>query len=81
MKHSKKIIDLAYNIMQGKKYIQTEWGKKTQEGLIDMIENETAAPDLLEACKALLEMITDNRLHGDEVYRASEAVSKAEGKD
>ncbi len=39
-----------------------------------------AAPELLEACRGLLDMITNNRLHGDEVYRASDAIRKAEGK-
>ncbi len=28
--------------------------------------------------KALLDMITNNRLHGPEVYRASDAIKKAE---
>ncbi len=36
--------------------------------------------ELLEACRGLLDMITDNRLHGDEVYRASDAIKKAEVK-
>jgi len=39
-----------------------------------------AAPDLLEACKELLDMITDNRLHGPEVYKAAQAIAKAEGR-
>jgi hypothetical protein len=38
-----------------------------------------AAPELLEACQGLLDMITDNRLHGPEVYQASDAIKKAKG--
>lgn len=37
-----------------------------------------AAPDLLEALTNLLDMITDNRLHGPEVLAAAEAIHKAE---
>ena len=40
-----------------------------------------AAPTLLEACQGLLEMITDNRLHGPEVYQASDAIKHAEGRE
>jgi hypothetical protein len=40
-----------------------------------------ASPYLLAACKALLEMITDNRLHGPEVYNAAQAIHKAEGRE
>jgi len=38
-----------------------------------------ASPALLEACERLLEMITDNRLHGPEVYEAAEVISAAKG--
>jgi len=38
-----------------------------------------AAPDLLEACQGLLDMITDNRLHGPEVFFAADAIAAAEG--
>ena len=38
-----------------------------------------AAPDLLEACQGLLDMITDNRLHGPEVFFAADAIAKAGG--
>jgi hypothetical protein len=38
-----------------------------------------AAPELLEACQGLLDMITDNRLHGPGVYQASDAIKKAKG--
>lgn len=39
-----------------------------------------SAPELLDALKGLLEMVTDNRLHGDEVYKAGDAIKKAEGR-
>jgi hypothetical protein len=42
-----------------------------------LVEN---APKLLKALRDLLDMITDNRLHGPEVYAASEAIALADGK-
>ena len=35
--------------------------------------------DLLEACRGLIDMITDNRLHGPEVFFAADAIAAAEG--
>ena len=50
------------------------------------IETQTAnarliatSPMLLEACRGLLDMITDNRLHGSEVFFAADAIAAAEG--
>ena len=37
-----------------------------------------AAPELLEVCEGLLEMVTDNRTHGPEIERAVKAIRKAE---
>jgi hypothetical protein len=37
-----------------------------------------AAPDLLGACRGLLDMITDNRTHGPEIDTACAAIAKAE---
>ena len=39
------------------------------------------APDLLEACEKLLDMITDSRLHGDEVDFAADVIYKAKGEN
>ena len=36
-----------------------------------------AAPELLEACRGLIDMITDNRTHGPEIDRACAAINKA----
>ena len=41
--------------------------------------NKSVNSELLDACKALLDMITDNRLHGEEVYQATQAIAKARG--
>jgi hypothetical protein len=38
----------------------------------------TVASDLLEALRALLDMVTDNRLHGPEILKACDAIAKAE---
>ena len=37
------------------------------------------SPMLLEACRGLLDMITNNRLHGPEVIFAADAIAAAEG--
>ena len=37
------------------------------------------SPMLLEACRGLLDMITDSRLHGPEVIFAADAIAAAEG--
>jgi len=42
---------------------------------------EKAAPELLKACRGLLDMITDNRLHGPEVFFAAAAIAAAEGRE
>lgn len=41
-------------IMCGKEKIHTEYGFKTAEGIADLIDRKTAAPDLLAACESLL---------------------------
>jgi hypothetical protein len=38
-----------------------------------------SAPELLEALRAMLEMTTDNRTHGKEIYRACAVIQEAEG--
>lgn len=38
-----------------------------------------AAPEMLEALESLLDMVTDNRSHGPEVYRAAQIIAKAKG--
>jgi hypothetical protein len=35
--------------------------------------------ELLEVCRALLDMVTDNRTHGPEIDKACQAIAKAEG--
>lgn len=39
-----------------------------------------SAPELLNSLQSLLEMVTDNRLHGNEVYQASNTIAKALGR-
>src|SRR5262249_27092401 len=38
-----------------------------------------AAPAMYEALESLLNMVTDNRTHGDEVFKAAEVLAKARG--
>jgi len=38
----------------------TTYGRKTVAGVADIIDGQTAAPDLLEACQGLLEHLPDD---------------------
>ena len=40
-----------------------------------------AAPELLEALRNMIDMVTDNRTHGIEIDRAVEVIAKAEGRE
>jgi hypothetical protein len=68
-------------ILNGKREISTEYGKKTALGIADLIDNETGARNLLEACKAMLAReaeLTTGDCYTE--YRAIEAaILKAEG--
>lgn len=57
--------------------VETPQGSKNWLFVKKCIENHD---DLITALDSLLEMITDNRLHGDEIFKASETLSKARGK-
>ena len=50
-KHTRGATEAAWVIMAGKAKIETEFGKKTLEGIADLIDRKTAAPELLEALK------------------------------
>lgn len=52
---------------------------KTQEELNANAALISAAPDLLDACLALLDMATDSRCHGSEIDFACAAIAKAKG--
>lgn len=72
---------------EGNKF-ETAWGRKTRTGLAACIDELTAAPDLLAACKTALEHlgICDDRCYesgesGSEVILQIEAaIAKAEGR-
>lgn len=53
-KHAPGSVKIAKVIINGKGRIKTEWGEKTAEGIADMIDNETHAPELLEALKYIV---------------------------
>ena len=50
-KHTPGATEAARVIMAGKAKVETEYGKKTLEGIADLIDRKTAAPKLLEAAK------------------------------
>ena len=67
------------------KYIPTEYGRKTTEGVADLIDRETSTPDLLEACKYVVQYHREHdsgegELFGlDFVTTCINAIAKAEG--
>jgi hypothetical protein len=48
MKHTPGAIKASKIIMNDRKLIRTDYGDKTEEGLADLIDNETAAPEMLD---------------------------------
>ena len=52
-KHTAGALKAAKIIMNGKARIKTEYGEKSIEGIADLIERETAAPEMYEALKEL----------------------------
>ena len=55
--HTPGAMKAATVIMNGKNRIKTNYGEKSLEGIADLIDRETAAPELLEACEQALELI------------------------
>lgn len=56
-KHTPGAVNAARIIINGKELLSTRYGRKTAEGLADMIDRETHAPELLD----MLRMVS-NRL-------------------
>lgn len=82
--HTPGAIEAARIIIRGKKRIHTEYGFKTVRGLADLIDKQTAAPELLEAIKALTEVshLINVRQHanapiGPEVWSESHRAENA----
>lgn len=48
MNHTKGALKAAEVIMNGKKLMSTEYGKKSLEEIADLIEIETAAPEIMQ---------------------------------
>jgi len=71
-------------IMNGRDRIKTEYGEKTVYGIADLIERQTAAPELLEACKNIVQAceLTDDAYYDaidTAINIARAAIAKAEG--
>ena len=88
MKHTPGAIKAA-EIITGGKYgekqrYHTQYGDKTVIGIADLIDRETAAPDLLEACQLALDQIC-GKLHGIDTENTvvlpalKRAIAKAKG--
>jgi len=52
--HTPGAVEAARIIMNGAYYMGTLYGRKTAEGLADLIDRKTAAPDLLKALQNCL---------------------------
>ena len=82
--HTPGALRAAHIIMNGKEKILTEYGTKRAEGIADLIEHETAAPELLEACKKLLAAAVCNYDPKTTLYEygalAEAAIARAEGR-
>jgi hypothetical protein len=72
-------IRAAAAIMDGRGTMQTSYGLKTEAGLADLIEQETGASDLLEACKNAIKII-DGVVNPTAVSHILEAIETAEGR-
>jgi len=84
MKHTQGALIAAEIILNGKPTIWTGYGKKTLEGLAELIDRMTAAPELLQGCNAALAYLADpaskfseNRQEAAKIIRA--AIAKVEG--
>ena len=79
-KHTRGATEAAWVIMAGKAKIETEFGKKTLEGIADLIDRKTAAPDLLKAAKYALSCLTNgDTLPEWTIRECRAAIAKAEG--
>ena len=80
-KHTPGALRAATVIMNMAHTIETDYGQKTEEGIADLIDRETHAPEMLEA---LEEIIEGTRLHYDtidvrKVAKAAIQAAKGEG--
>jgi hypothetical protein len=53
-KHTPGALRAAKIIMGGRSNLVTEYGRKSEEGIADLVDNETYVLELLEACRAML---------------------------
>ena len=72
-KHTPGAVRAAKTIMNGHKLINTAYGRKTEEGITDLIERETGAEELLAALKGLFEHCAMVHKHSGEGSNQREA--------
>ena len=78
-KHTRGATEAAWVIMAGKAKIETEFGSKTLEGIADLIDRKTAAPELLEALQAIYDkLFLGNGNSAQAGLIAKAAIAKAE---
>ena len=86
-KHTAGATRAAEIIMNGQEFISTEYGKKRAAGIAELIDDKTAAPELLRAAKSAREdarmALADEWDKGNEGFEAmfnslDAAIAKAE---
>ena len=81
--HTPGALDAARVLMNGREFIQTEFGKKRLEGVASLIDNETHAPELLRVlqnCLCYMEADSDDVQERKDVYQVLAAIAAATGK-
>lgn len=53
--HTPGAVKVAKIIMNGRKLVETPYGEKNADGIADLIDRETGAPELLEASQEMVE--------------------------
>ena len=76
-KHTRGATEAAWVIMAGKAKIETEFGKKTLEGIADLIDRKTAAPELLRAALGMVNIPYSKR-QKEAYLNLKAALAKAE---
>ena len=66
-------------IMDGRLAIDTEYGRKSAEGIADLIDQKTGAGELLEACKQTWHYIHSLKRPGEDRDNPSYTVNIVEG--
>jgi len=78
--HTPGAIKAATIIMGDEEYIFTTYGTKTHKGIADLIDNETAAPELLEVLENIIRYAHEGATYDNVALPPiRQAIAKAKG--